>query len=110
MPKLPETMRCLQLQAIDGSLNNLELHQKSVPFPKSGQVLIQVAASPCNPSDLMFLKGLYGVRKSVPIVPGMEASGVVVAAGPGLVGQFMIGKKVAFVGADKGDGTWAEYA
>ncbi len=57
----------------------------------------------------MFLRGLYGVRKPLPIVPGFEGSGVVVAAGDGLGARALLGRRVACSASEDGDGTWAEY-
>jgi NADPH:quinone reductase-like Zn-dependent oxidoreductase len=86
----------------------LRLVEKPVRRPGPGQVVVRIAASPVNPSDLMFLRGLYGTRKPLPVVPGFEGSGTVVAAGPGLFPRLLLGRRVS-VAADAGDGTWAEY-
>jgi len=56
-----------------------------VPRPGSGEVLVRVFASPINPSDLMFTRGLYGFKKPLPAVPGFEGSGTIVEAGRGLL-------------------------
>jgi NADPH:quinone reductase-like Zn-dependent oxidoreductase len=67
-----------------------------------------MAASPINPSDLASLQGLYGVKKPLPMVPGIEGCGTVVATGPGLLARRLLGKRVACA-AGAGDGSWAEY-
>src|SRR5258708_29335716 len=54
----------------------------------------------------MFLRGLY-VQKKLPVIPGMEASGTVVAASG--FARAMIGRRVACSAPQDGDGTWAEY-
>jgi NADPH:quinone reductase-like Zn-dependent oxidoreductase len=72
-------------------------------------VLVRVAAAPINPSDLSFLQGNYGLRKPLPVVPGFEGSGTVVAAGSGLLPRFYLGRRVACAVQDGRDGTWAEY-
>jgi NADPH:quinone reductase-like Zn-dependent oxidoreductase len=36
----------------------LEIIEKEVILPKYGEVLIKVEASPINPSDYLFLKGI----------------------------------------------------
>jgi NADPH:quinone reductase-like Zn-dependent oxidoreductase len=102
----PTTMKALELHAYDG---RPRLVEKPVPQPGRGQVLVRVAATPINPSDLKFMEGAYGVRKALPVVPGFEGSGIVVAAGPGLMGKFIRGKRVACLAPETGDGTWAEY-
>jgi NADPH:quinone reductase-like Zn-dependent oxidoreductase len=68
-----------------------------------------MAASPINPSDLKFMVGEYGVRKALPVVPGFEGSGTVVAAGAGLVARLRMGRRVACMAPETGDGAWAEY-
>lgn len=81
--------------------------QVPVPSPGPGQVLVRMAAAPINPSDLGFMRGSYGFQKPFPVVPGFEGSGTVVAAGPGLISRFMMGKRVACSAAS--GGSWAEY-
>jgi NADPH:quinone reductase len=103
------SMRALELNAYDGSLDSLRVVEKSVPRPGAGQVLVRISATPVNPSDLAFLRGLYGVKKPLPVVPGFEASGRVVAAGGGLLARALAGKRVACAAPTDGDGTWAEY-
>src|SRR3990172_329711 len=105
---LPQTMRALELRAYDGRPESLALIQKPVPRPGPGEVLVQITASPITPSDVASMRGLYSVRKPLPVVPGLEASGVIVAAGSGLFPRLLVGKRVAcYAGA--GDGAWAEY-
>lgn len=103
---IPETYRAVQLDAFGGSLTVVE---KSMPKLNKGQVLVKMAMSPINPSDLSMLEGNYGLPKETPLVPGLEGSGTVVASGGGMVGQFMLGKRVAVLASSSGDGVWAEY-
>jgi NADPH:quinone reductase-like Zn-dependent oxidoreductase len=103
---IPSTMRALELRAYDGRVHLVE---KPVPQPGPGQVLVCITASPINPSDLKFLVGEYGVRKALPVVPGFEGSGAVVAAGAGLVARLRMGRRVACMAPEAGDGAWAEY-
>jgi NADPH:quinone reductase-like Zn-dependent oxidoreductase len=103
---LPATMQALELQAYDGRPQVVE---RPVPKPGPGEVLIRIAASPVNPSDLMFMRGQYGVTRSLPTVPGFEASGTVVAAGPGPWPRLLVGRRVGCAASDRQDGTWAEY-
>ncbi len=106
---IPTQMKAVVLDAYEGA-KALRVDERPVPKPGPNEVLVKVAASPINPSDLAFLDGLYGFRKPLPTVPGFEGSGVVVAAGPGLMGRYLLGKRVACVSQNKGDGVWAEYA
>lgn len=55
-----------------------------MPVPQPGQVLIRMEAAPINPSDMAFLRGMYdGVQ--LPIIPGNEGSGTVIASGGGIM-------------------------
>jgi NADPH2:quinone reductase len=105
---IPATMRALELRSYEGA-DALALVERPVPRPGAGEALVRIAATPVNPSDLMFVRGLYGHKKSLPVVPGFEASGVVVAVGAGLMGRYLKGKRVACAAPFDGDGTWAEY-
>jgi len=105
---LPKTMRALRLTAYDGRPESLQLVELPVPQPAAGQVLVRVAAAPINPSDQMFIRGLYGVKRALPTVPGFEGSGTVVAAGS-LPTKLLVGRRVGFTPSTSSDGTWAEY-
>jgi len=112
MNDIPKTMRAVQLTNYDGRPESLTFTQNlPVPQPGPGQVLVRVAASPVNPSDLAFLMGMYGFKKPLPCVPGFEGSGTVVATGPGTVARFLKGKRIACTVADARirGGMWAEY-
>jgi NADPH:quinone reductase len=105
MVSLPSQMRAVFLRSFSGPLS-----VESIPVPplKEGQVLIKMAAAPINPSDLVFLRNLYGIKKPLPVVPGLEGAGRVVA-GRGLWARALIGHKVASHAPEDGNGTWAEY-
>ena len=60
-PSIPPTMRGVQLTAYDGKPESLTVTEKPVPRPGQSQVFVGMAAAPINPSDLAFLRGLYGV-------------------------------------------------
>jgi NADPH:quinone reductase len=87
----------------------LEIVEIPMPKPKKGEVLVKMAYSPINPSDLAFLTGNYGIKKPMPVVPGLEGSGIVVENGGGFYGKMLMGKNVACVASPLYDGTWAEY-
>lgn len=108
MPQIPPTMRAVVLKEYRGP-HAVDVEERPTPRPGRGQVLVRVAASPINPSDLAFLDGMYGVKKRLPIVPGFEASGVVVAAGGGIWARALVGRRAACAASNQGDGAWAEY-
>ncbi len=80
-----------------------------VPVPGAGEVLVKMAFSPINPSDLAFIKGGYGIKKPYPVVPGFEGSGTVVEAGSGILPKLWLGEKIACAASPKHNGCWAEY-
>jgi NADPH2:quinone reductase len=104
---IPETMQAVRLEEENGQL---QVRQVPVPRPGPGQVLVRMAASPINPSDIGFLSG-HGTyeNRRLPVVPGNEGSGTVVAVGLGFLPNFLRGKRVACAKASAGDGAWAEY-
>src|SRR5215471_14753725 len=106
---LPTHTKAVVLRNYDGTRQSLAVADLSLPPLRSGQVLIKLAATSIGPADLMFLKGQYGITKSLPVVPGFEGSGTVIASGGGLMGRGLIGRRVACVAPEDGHGTWAEY-
>ncbi|MCB0636249.1 MAG: alcohol dehydrogenase catalytic domain-containing protein, partial [Lewinella sp.] len=106
--KIPDTMTVAVLQAYEGA-EALSIEQRPVPRPGRNEVLVKVAFAPINPSDLATLKGHYGFDDPAPIVPGGEGSGEVVMAGPGMMANYFLGKKVACAGWGVGGGVWSEY-
>jgi NADPH:quinone reductase-like Zn-dependent oxidoreductase len=86
---------------------SLVAREIAVPKPGRGEVLIRVAAAVINPSDLHLISRPQAARLTLGI-PGLEGSGTVVAAGPGLFPRLLVGRRVAFASAN--GGAWAEYA
>jgi NADPH:quinone reductase-like Zn-dependent oxidoreductase len=101
---LPERMTAVYLTQFGAPLT---VRQVEVPTPGPGEVLIRMAMSVINPSDLRTLAVASGGRE-VPFVPGLEGSGRVVAAGRGRLPRLLVGRRVAF--AQQLGGAWAEYA
>ena len=81
----------------------LELKESPMPQPKEGQVLIKVTARNINPSDIMFIRGMYGIAPVLPSSAGFEAAGVVEKGDAG--GILKEGTRVMFSAI----GTWKEY-
>ena len=102
---LPEQMRAMRQYTPGGELR---MEQVDLPRPGPGQVLVKMDAAPVNPSDLALLAGAY-LERSYPFTPGLEGSGVVLAAGKGLLPALRMGKRVACSPPHGGDGTWADY-
>jgi NADPH:quinone reductase-like Zn-dependent oxidoreductase len=106
--QIPDQMTAVVLDSYSG-VEGLRVEQRPVPKPGNNEVLVKIAASPINPSDLAFLIGRYGFKKPTPVVPGFEGSGTVVAVGEGFMGRYLLGKRVSCRSRDIGDGVWADY-
>jgi NADPH:quinone reductase-like Zn-dependent oxidoreductase len=104
--KLPKSYKAAVLTAAG---RELDIVEKPIDDLQKGEVWVQIKASPINPSDLAMLAGTYPHKKTYPFVPGLEASGVVMASGGGIMANFLLGKNVACSAPDTGDGTWAEF-
>ena len=75
------------------------------PVPEANQVMVKMRARPINPSDLLTVRGLYGVLPKLPATPGLEGMGEVAAAGDD-VKNLRPGQRVIPLGIS---GTWQEY-
>ena len=91
--QVPDQMMAVVLDSYNGA-EALRIEQRPVPRPGKDEVLVKVAASPINPSDLAFLDGEYGFKNPPPVVPGGEGSGTVVAVGPGPMGRYFLGSRL----------------
>ncbi len=89
---LPSTMKALLLKndgysrdpsgtALEAMEPYVEQGTIEVPEPGPSQVLVKVGLASINPSDVMFLKGLYGQPRRQGQPAGFEGVGEVVAAG-----------------------------
>src|SRR3954468_549187 len=103
----PDMMRAIVLDG-PGPPEALAIRELPIPRPDKGWVLIRVKAFGLNRSELHTRLGLAeGV--TFPRVPGIEATGVVVACPSG---EFQAGQQVAAMMGGMGrsyDGGYAEY-
>lgn len=84
-------------------LEVLKLVESEIPEPKAHEVQIKVVARNINPSDIMFVRGMYGITPKLPSSAGFEASGVVTKSDA--AGKVPVGTRVMFTAI----GTWREY-
>lgn len=91
-----------QTQQLDDLSPFVELREMPVPDPPPGMAVVKVARAAVNPSDIAFIKGVYGQSRVAGQAGGLEGTGTVVAGDTSL-----LGKRVSFIAA--GSGTWAEY-
>lgn len=96
-------MRAIQVNRTGGP-EVLEVAELPRPEPKTGEVLVRIAAAGVNFIDCYLREGRYPAP--LPFTPGQEAAGTVEALGEGVTG-FAVGDHVAWNGTR---GTYAEYA
>src|SRR5208282_4024194 len=84
----------------------LQVRDLPEPQPGPGEVRVRMISCPINPSDLFMVRGLYGLRPALPATPGFEGVGIVEAAGPGFLGRFRVGRRVAVLNGKSGN--WQE--
>src|SRR4051812_31323245 len=110
MTLLPSSMRAVVLDAVPAPPDALVVRERPVPEPEPGWVLIEVKAFGLNRSELKTRLGLADPEVTLPRVPGIEATGVVVAC-PG--GELAVGEQVVAMMGGMGrsfDGGYAEFA
>lgn len=96
-------MKALQVHGFDGP-DQWRLEHIQEPLPGPTDVLVQVEATAISYVDLLLARGGYQVRPTLPLTPGTEFSGTVLALGSAVVG-LAIGQRVT--GTSFG-GAWAE--
>ena len=87
-----------------GGPDVLVLRDVAKPVPGTGQALIRIEASGVNFIDVYVREGRYPAK--LPLIPGQEAAGTVVAVGDGVT-TVKAGDRVAWCSVL---GTYAEYA
>lgn len=66
-----------------------------VPEPREGEALVRVIAVSVNHLDLWVRRGMPGVTLPLPMIPGCDGTGEVVALGPGVDGgRLAVGDRV----------------
>lgn len=78
-------MRAWRVEELGHPSESLRLvDDVAVPTPGPGQVRIRVEAGNVNFADILLCQGIYQDRPGVPFTPGLETSGIVEEAGPGV--------------------------
>ncbi|RUW92229.1 zinc-binding dehydrogenase [Mesorhizobium sp. M7A.F.Ca.US.010.02.1.1] len=86
-------MKAIQLNRFGGP-EVLEVVDLPAPVPQSGEVLIRVHAAGINFFEVLMRANRYAVTPQLPMIPGVEAAGVVEAVGQGVDAQ-LLGRRVA---------------
>ncbi len=98
-----------EMAAVDapkpGGVEALRLARRPVPRPGPGEVLIRIAAAGLNRADILQREGNYPMPPGVTDILGLEASGTIVACGPG-VKEWHVGDETCALLAGGG---YAEY-
>ncbi|EDK31375.1 trans-2-enoyl-CoA reductase, putative (macronuclear) [Tetrahymena thermophila SB210] len=97
------------MRAIQVARYGERLKLKNVDIPKFNpidQFLVKICYAPINPSDVYYVKGLYGLRKPLPTIGGFEGCGIIAEASD----KSLIGRNVMCWADDSINyGTWADY-
>ncbi len=101
---LPETMRAVEITK-PGAPEVLQICERPVPVPGYGDILIKVAFAGVNRPDALQRAGAYAPPPTASDLPGLEASGEVVATGDGVT-EWQVGDQVC---ALLPGGGYAEY-
>jgi NADPH:quinone reductase len=80
-----ETMKAIRVHEF-GPPEVMKLEEVEDPKPGPGQVVVRVYAIGVNPVDTYIRSGSYATRPHLPYTPGMDAAGVIEAAGSGVTG------------------------
>jgi NADPH:quinone reductase-like Zn-dependent oxidoreductase len=99
-------MRQLQLVAHGEPSDVIELNTVSEPALGEEEVLISMEAAPLNPSDFLFVRGMYGVRPVFPSSVGAEGVGRIAKIGS-KVDVALQGNRVLILPTYE-QGTWAD--
>ncbi len=102
---MSQVMRAVEITRAGGP-EVLQICERAVPQPGAGEVLIKIAYAGVNRPDALQRAGLYAPPASASPLPGLEASGTVVAVGAG-VSDWAEGDEVC---ALLPGGGYAEYA
>jgi NADPH2:quinone reductase len=101
-------MKIIQFDRYGEPAEVISAQERAVPEPGKGQVRVRVLASPINPSDLLYVRGLYaGVQAHFPAPAGFEGVGAIDKLGPEVEG-LAPGQRVAIINGEGGN--WAQYA
>ena len=99
-------MRQLQMIALGEPSEVIEINTVSEPALGQEDVLISMEAAPLNPSDFLFVRGMYGVQPAFPSSVGAEGVGRVAKIGS-RVNVALRGKRVLILPTYE-QGTWAD--
>lgn len=98
-------MKAIRVHELGGA-EKLLLDEVEKPSPKTGEVLIKVAAAGINYADTMMRAGNYLTKPDLPLTLGYEAAGTIAELGENVT-ELKIGQRVL---ATTSSGGYAEFA
>ena len=100
-------MKAIRIHQFGPSEEVLHYEEVPTPEPRSGEILIKVAAASLNRADIGLRKGSYRVAPDqLPLIPGREFAGTIMKLGADVT-EFQMDQHVV---AYTGTGGYAEYA
>jgi NADPH2:quinone reductase len=105
LANIPATQTVIEI-ARPGGPEMLMPATRPVPEPKTGEVLIRIAAAGVNRADCLQRMGRYPMPPGAPDIPGLECSGTVVKVGDG-VAQWRVGDQLCALLIGDGYGEYA---
>src|SRR5215213_2024585 len=88
-----------------GDPETLQIHQRELPLPAAGEVVIRIEATGVSFAETSMRRGRYPGQPVFPFVPGYDLVGVVESLGPNVV-NVTLGQRIAAVTKI---GAWADY-
>lgn len=82
-----ERIRAVRCHALAEDIGKVVLEEVELPSPGHGEVQVRLKACAVNFPDILMIQGRYQHKPPLPFAPGSEASGDVVAVGPGVSGR-----------------------
>jgi NADPH2:quinone reductase len=105
LANIPATQTVIEIKSLGGP-EMLVPATRPVPEPKSGEVLIRIAAGGVNRADCLQRMGRYPMPPGAPDIPGLECSGTIVKLGEG-VSEWREGERVCALMIGDGYGEYA---
>ena len=114
MNSVPNEMWAIVVNTFSG-VEGLSIERCPVRRPGKNEVLIKMEGMALHPGDLELISGGFGYFDlQPPFIAGLLGSGTVVEVGSGLMGRYLMGKRVQVMSRplsqESGDGVWSEYA
>ena len=99
-------MKTLQIKSFGAPAEMVELADIDLAVPGPRDVTVALEAAPINPSDLLEILGVYGLRPELPAGVGADGVGRIVAAGANTRAS-RVGERVLII-PGRGYPTWRE--